>query len=205
MVNSSSGSLAQRQIYRAAMQLFADRGDTQVSVTDLAEAAGVARGTIYNNLDDLSGLFDLVAARLAAELNEQLTTVLAACDDPVLRLATGLRLLVRRAHLEPQLGRFICRFGLSATTLRAIWTGQPLADLKAAQAGGRLSFAPTQMAMAVNFISGATLGAILATVEGSKTWSEAGSETAEWVLVALGVPRREARRLAGAALPPLPH
>jgi len=197
-------SLAQRQIYRAAMQLFAERGLTQTSVTDLAQAAGVARGTIYNNLDDLSGLFDLVATDLAAELNGKITRALQGCDDPIRRLADGMRLLIRHTHAEPQFGRFVCRFGLSAATLRVIWTGQPLADLRAGLADGHYGFGEPQLSTAVNFISGATLGAMVTTLDGARTWSEAAGETVEWVLVALGVARSEARAMATGDLPPLP-
>ncbi|MBB5049153.1 AcrR family transcriptional regulator [Rhodopseudomonas rhenobacensis] len=198
-------SLAQRQIYRAAMQLFAERGLTQISVTDLAQAAGVARGTIYNNLDDLTGLFDLVATHLAAELNGKIIRALQGCDDPILRLANGMRLLIRHAHVEPQLGRFICRFGLSSATLRVIWTGQPLADLRAGLAAGRYGFGESQLPSAVNFISGATLGAMVITLDGAQTWSEAAAETVEWVLIALGVGKAEARALSTGDLPPLPE
>jgi len=196
--------LAQRQIYQAAMRLFAERGLTQISVTDLAQAAGVARGTIYNNLDDLSGLFDLVATHLAAELSDRIERALSDCDDPIRRLAIGIRLLIRHAHEEPQFGRFVCRFGLNAKTLRVIWTGYPLDDLEAGLTQRRYGFARDQLGSAVNFISGATLGAMVATLDGARTWSDAAAETVEWILVALGIPRDDARQLAIAELPALP-
>ena len=41
---------AQARIYEAALRLFADNGTTHASVTELAQAAGLARGTIYNNV-----------------------------------------------------------------------------------------------------------------------------------------------------------
>ena len=175
-------NLAQRQIYSAAMQLFAERGAMQISVTDLAQAAGVARGTIYSNLHDLAGLFDLVAAELAAEMHERVTQAVAQFDDPALRLAAGIRLCVRRAHHEPQWGRFVSRFGFSAASLREIWTGQPLSDLRAGLARGRYCFAESQLLSAANFISGATVGAIVVTLDGVKTWPEAGAEVAEWTI-----------------------
>ena len=53
---------AQQRIHAAALKLFAERGVTQVNVSDLAQAAGVARGTIYNNLSNPDGLFEEVAA-----------------------------------------------------------------------------------------------------------------------------------------------
>jgi len=201
-VIGASGS--QRQIYRAAMQLFAERGDAHVSVSELAQAAGVARGTIYNNLGDLRGLFDLVAAHLASELNERLNSALVGVEDPALRLATGLRLCLRRAHEEPQWGRFLCRFGCSAAVLLEVWRGQPLADLHAGLAVGRYRFEERQLETVLGFVSGAAIGAIMTVLEGVRTWREAGSDLAELTLAALGLPRDEARAISLAPLPPFP-
>jgi AcrR family transcriptional regulator len=197
-VTGASG--AQRQIYRAAIQLFAERGAAHVSVSELAQAAGVARGTIYNNLGDLSGLFDIVARQLAMEMNERLVEALVGIDDPALRLATGLRLCLRRAHDEPQWGRFLCRFGCSAAALQEVWRGQPLADLHAGLARGRFTFREEQLDSLVGFISGAALGAIVTVLEGARTWREAGSDLAELVLIALGVKREEALAISRTAL-----
>lgn len=192
----SGASGSQRQIYRAAMQLFAERGDARMTVSELAQAAGVARGTIYNNLGDLGGLFDLVAAELASELNQRLNAALAGLDDPALRLAAGLRLCLRRAHEEPQWGRFLCRFGCSAAALQEVWRGQPLADLHAGLARGRYLFREDQLDSVLGFISGAAIGAMMTVLEGLKTWREAGVDLAELTLTALGVPREEARAIA---------
>ena len=40
------------------MKLFAEQGVTQVTVSTLAAAAGVARGTVYSNVQDIDGLFE---------------------------------------------------------------------------------------------------------------------------------------------------
>ena len=49
---------AQVRIHRAAMQLFAENGGRQVTVSELAAAAGIARGTIYNNFESPEQLFE---------------------------------------------------------------------------------------------------------------------------------------------------
>ncbi len=183
------------------MKLFAERGDVHVTVSELAQAAGVARGTIYNNLGDLRGLFDIVAAQLAAELNERLVDALGGVDDPALRMATGLRLCLRRAHEQPQWGRFLCRFGCSSAALREVWRGQPFNDLRDGLELGRYRFRESQMETVVSFVSGATIGAMVTILDGAKTWREAGSDVAEFILVALGVDREEARAIAFSALP----
>jgi len=45
---------------------------------------------------------------------------------------------------------------------------------------------------------------MVATLDGARTWSDAAAETVEWILVALGIPRDDARQLAIAELPALP-
>ena len=52
---------AQRRIHDAAIRLFAEQGNHRVSVSDLAQAAGVARGTIYNNIETPEYLFEQVS------------------------------------------------------------------------------------------------------------------------------------------------
>lgn len=57
----------QRRIHQAAFRLFAERGTSQVNILDLAQEAGVARGTVYSNIDNMESLFEAVASHLAKE------------------------------------------------------------------------------------------------------------------------------------------
>lgn len=192
---------AQRRLHAAALKLFAERDVTQVNVRELAHAAGVARGTVYNNLGDPVRLFDEVAARFAEEMNDRIAAGFDGIPDPALRLANGIRLYIQRAHEEPHWGRFLIRFGCSNASLQQIWEGQPAADLMEGLQAGRYHFQPEQLASIIGLLGGAVLGAIFVVLEGFKTWRDAGSDTAELVLVSLGVPRAEARALATAPLP----
>lgn len=194
---------AQRRLQRAALQLFAERGVTRVNISELAEAAGMARGTVYNNLSDPDSLFTEVAAQLSAELSEQIAGSSRQIPDPAQRLANGIRYFTKRAHEDPHWGRFLCRFGLSTESLQQIWTGQPVKDLLEGLENGRYVFQQEQLASVVSLVSGGVLGAMLLVLEGRKTWRDAGSDTAEFVLTAIGVPREEARALACKELPAL--
>ena len=199
----TSVSNSQHLIYRAAMQLFAERGAMQINIKDLAQAAGVARGTVYNNLSNPEHLFEDVAANLALEMNERVIRSFGDIDDPALRLATGIRLYVRRAHDDPPWGRFLSRFGFSVISLQDLWNEQPLKDLQAGIESGRYSIRREQLASAVSFVAGSTLGAVYLVLEGIKTWRDAGSDAAELTLVSLGLQRHEARSLSSADLPAL--
>lgn len=195
---------AQQRIHAAALKLFAERGVTQVNVSDLAQAAGVARGTIYNNLSNPDGLFEEVAAQFADDMNQRITESFQGVSDPALRMSFGVRLYVKRVHEEPHWGRFITRFAASNASLQRVWQGQPSIDMMSGLQTGRFHFRPEQLASTISLLAGAVLGASFMVLEGIKTWREAGADAAELLLIALGVPRAEARELAAADLPVLP-
>ena len=195
---------AETRIHDAALRIFAEKGVTQLTVSELAEEAGVARGTVYNNLGSTDALFEEVAAGLADEMHRRVVSSFAEIDDPAHRLANGIRFFVRRAHEEPVWGRFIIRYAFSNDSLRAMWVGPPASDLRRGQEQKRYRIDPDQRQSALGMITGATLSAMLLVVEGHKTWRASGADTAELVLRALGVAPREARKIANLELPPLP-
>lgn len=195
---------AQRRIYDAATRLFAERGVTAVNVSDLAEAAGVARGTIYNNGVSIESLFTEVAAHLADEMNRRVAASFEEVEDPALRIALGIRHYLRRAHEEPDWGRFIARFGLTPEMMQKLWSGPPTRDLMAGLDAGRFKFRLEQLPSAIAMIGGSVMSSLFLVLHGHQTWREAGSHCAELVLRGLGITPKQAAQLARAELPPLP-
>ncbi len=200
-----SPALAQSRIYDAAVRIFAEHGTTHANVTELAHAAGLARGTIYNNVDNLDSLFEEVATALANEMHARVIASFTTIKDPARRLACGIRFFVRRAHEEPHWGRFIVRFAFSTATMRGMLAGPPMRDLRDGLARGRYSFRPEQMESVVGFIGSTTIAAMWLVLDGEKTWRDAGADAAELTLRSLGVPAQEAIALATTDLPPLPE
>jgi len=194
---------ARRRIHAAAMKLFAESGETKVSISELATAAGMARGTIYSHVPDVDGLFEDVAGQLAQEMTERVVAGFAGISDPAQRLAIGVRQYIRRAHEEPLWGRFMSRFGLSPAVLRAVMSSEALTDFESGVASGRYRVMPSQIPAMVALLAGGTLAAMLPVLDGHGTWREVGADTAELLLAALGVDRDEARALARSELPPL--
>lgn len=193
----------QKRIHQAALQLFAEKSVGEISVSELAHLAGVARGTVYNNLHSVDSLFEEIAGELSQEMNQRVVNSAEAGVDPVQRLANGIRFYVRRAHEEPQWGSFIVRYAASNNLLQELWSGPPVHDLLYGIAHSRYLLKPEQLPTAMALIGGAVLAAALLVLQGHKTWREAGSETAEFILRALGVDAAEAMRLASLELPPL--
>lgn len=185
------------------MRLFAERGVTQLSISELAEAAGVARGTLYNHGVEAESLFETIATELTREMTLRIDATLADVTDPAERIAMGMRLFIRRTSEEPIWGRFVTRFSPSHPTVRALLAGGPAKDLDQAMRKKRVKVRADQIVTSLSMMSGSVLAAMLLVLEGIETWREAGSSTAELYLRALGVPPEEARAISRRALPEL--
>lgn len=192
-------STAEQRIHDAALRLFAERGATQLTISELADAAGVARGTVYNNVAEPEALLSRVLALVASEMEARAKQHLASVSDPAERLARGVHLLIRRAHDEPHWGRFLCRFALSEHALQALWTGMMMDEMQEAVKAGRYSLLPEQVRTAIGMIWGVVIAAIYLVLEGHRTFRDASRDAAEFVLRALGVTKKDAQRLAALA------
>lgn len=191
------------RIHQAALQLFAERGSSDISISDLAEAAGVARGTIYNNLEKPEDLFGQVATDLASEMYARSVASMVGISDPATRLAMGIRMFARRAHEEPLWGRFIVRFSLSDAILGKMLGEPPSVDASRGIESGRYKLDAAFLPSMVGMIGGTGLSAMRLVLDGTLTWRDAGSQSAEMILRAFGIPAREAREIATLPLPPL--
>lgn len=194
---------AQLRIEEAAVRLFSERGNTQISVLELAKEAGVARGTIYNNVDSTEALFQRIAARFADEMHQRIVESVGFLEDPAAALAREIRFFVRRAHEEPAWGWFVFRFGLSDDGLRDLLHGMPRRAMEKGRRLGRYHFREELLPGVLVMIGGCTLSAMFMVLEGHATWRVAGSTAAELVLRAAGVDPDEAQRLANTDLPAL--
>lgn len=194
---------ARSKIYRAALRLFAENGASEVNVSDLAEAAGIARGTIYNNIDDPENLFAEVVASLSREMLSRTEATMQSIADPAERLATGLRLFVRRAHEDQDWGRFLVRFSLNHAALQLMVLEAPARDIERAVKSGRFKVEAAKLPALVMMLTGSTIAAMNAVIRGEAAWRDLGSTTAELFLRAGGVSAAEARRLSRLDLPPL--
>lgn len=192
-----------QRISEAALRLFVEKGTTQLTISELAQAANVARGTLYRNIGSMDDLFDRVVAEFSKDLHARVSASFAGIDDPAARLATGLRLWIRYAHENPAIGRFAVKFGLSEESLRAVLSGPPMRDISAGLAAGRYQIGELSIDSIASLIVGATVSAMWMVFEGHQTWREAGSSTAELVLRAMGIEPTEARKISTTELPRL--
>jgi len=78
------------QIFDAARTLFAERGSEGVTMAEVAEAAGVARATVFNQFGSKHGLVEAITEDVFSGYVELLDNALAATKTPVPGLVLGL-------------------------------------------------------------------------------------------------------------------
>jgi AcrR family transcriptional regulator len=195
---------AQNRIQEAALRLFAEKGSTQITISALAQAAGIARGTVYNNIDKPHALFESVATRLVDEMHVRIVASFNPALDPAVRLANGIRFFMRRTHEEPTWARFINRFAHSEESLKKLFAGPPIQDVLLGLSQQRYDFRREQLHSVGALIAGTVLSSMPLVLQNIRSWEDAGSDAAELVLRALGVAAHEAKRLATLPLPDLP-
>jgi AcrR family transcriptional regulator len=75
-----------REIARAAIALFSKKGFAATSVEEIAEAAGIGKGTIYEYFKTKEGVFVAAIEEWIGEAETQILEILHGIDDPVERL-----------------------------------------------------------------------------------------------------------------------
>lgn len=100
------GGATRRQIIDAAVRLIADHGYAATSVDEIADAAGVAKGSVYYNFGSKSELFAAVLAEGVARLTQGLRGALAAAGArrPLEVLAEEL---LREVHGHPAFAKVL--------------------------------------------------------------------------------------------------
>ncbi|MEM9037287.1 MAG: TetR/AcrR family transcriptional regulator [Actinomycetota bacterium] len=180
------------RVVDAAERLMRDRGVDDVTIQDITEAADVGHGTFYLHFKSKGEVLRPVIERLAAPVAEQIDTAARGSTDPALRVALGVR-FVLRAIAEDPLWSWYSRSGLSFSNLVADMGVQAREDITNGLDSGR--FDVGDVATTVSFIDGAIVGVVSAIDEGVPA-EELADGTAELMLRVLGIPTDEAARLA---------
>lgn len=188
-------------ILNAAMKLFGETGAEQLSVSDLAQAAGVSRGTIYNNLDHPSIRFDDITPALTRDLEDLIAQSFEGIDHPADRIAIVIKTVIKRAHREPVWADFVKRYVLVDKELQRFWANVPAGEVRRGQDMGLFDYNIDKISSITSVMGGATLIGMLYVRQGVKGWRDSGAEIAELVLRSLGMSKDEAQDHAQIELP----
>ncbi|MGO1501825.1 MAG: TetR/AcrR family transcriptional regulator [Marinobacter sp.] len=190
----------QRHILDTALRHFADTGEQSISVSDLSRTAKIARGTIYNNFDDVTNLFPMVTEQVCSRFENEARELISTVENPRVALSVLLGLFLRYAHELPEHGRFLIRFAPYIGRLRDIWSNLPYEVLRRAVEEGQLPLAKDQAVYYLQLLAGSTYGFMTLVVEGQKSWRESTEALSLMVLAACGVPQQDAKNDAREAL-----
>ncbi|NEC18016.1 TetR/AcrR family transcriptional regulator, partial [Streptomyces parvus] len=94
---------AREHLVVCATEVVADVGWAQASVTAVADAAGIAAGSVYQHFSSKSALAVEVFRRAAQREVDVLGEVLEGDGDPADRLRRGVEVFARRALENPGL------------------------------------------------------------------------------------------------------
>jgi AcrR family transcriptional regulator len=97
------------RIVEAALRVFADKGPDAPVIDDFIQAAEIARGTFYNHFRTIEELLTATSNWLEDDLMAAIDTVNGRFEDPVQRLATGIRLWLHLSRGDAVFCAFLVR------------------------------------------------------------------------------------------------
>lgn len=99
------------RLLESALVVCAQKGEEAPVIDDVIQHAGVSRGSFYNYFKTYEELLEAVAVQVGEDLVRIVDPAVCKYDDPLLRLALALRLLLNLMQRAPVLAAFVARLG----------------------------------------------------------------------------------------------
>ena len=168
----------------AVQQLCLASPPTPLTVSAVAERAGVAQGPFYNHFDSLDSALDGVGFLLMAEHGRLVESVTAGVDDPITVFAHSTRQTLRIVTENPGYGRLLFDSGLPVDRLLGGLRYRLGLDLDEGIRRGR--FRVDDADVTLSLVAGGVLGTALDLHRARLTASSIDLAT-EHLLMSLGV------------------
>lgn len=179
----------------AAVALFARDGFGVATAFDIAKAAGVANGTFYSYFRDREDIAHGVALGMAEITAERMAGVLPDSADARTRVAFATRRFVEEAAAHHEWGRLLAQAVSANSDLRQRVTQFIRADVELGVTQGWFDVEVDPPLL--DAVGALTLAALMQRLAGAPP--SIAVRFAELQLAMLGVPGREAARIAAAA------
>ena len=108
-------------LFEAGLKLFAERAVDTISIDDIVQKAGVAKGSFFNHFADKGEFASAVAMKIRIGVEVNIAAVNRDITDPALRLAQGICSFVQFALLDRQAAKSFAR-----ARAKSIGVGHPL-------------------------------------------------------------------------------
>ena len=180
------------QLIQAARALYAGPGAELVTIDDLVNEAGVAKGTFYVHFDHLIDLQAAVADELARDFDDLLQPLRLTLADPIERVAAGCAAFIRETLRDPAWGSLVARGAWALPTVASAARSNLTEDLRQATAKGRLNAITPELGS--DIVAGIVLQAMRAA--GERRFSPSDAPTVvEAILRAIGIVSDEAHAI----------
>ena len=184
----------------AAVGLIAEGRGERASIQEITDAADIGFGSFYNHFDSKDQLFRTASQEVLERWGQMIDRACAGIDDPAEVFAVSLRISGRLGWTHPDLARFITGAGLDLLDEPRGLAPRALRDIQLGQAAGRFSVPHADIALSA--VAGGLLGLLRVHQDQPEQIDEtAVDQLAEAILRMLGLPAREAKRIAARELP----
>jgi AcrR family transcriptional regulator len=187
-----------RLLIASAIEAFSRRGVGGTSLPEIAAAAGVTIGTVYNHFRSKADLVSAVAIELAETIRARSAPGRAQLKTATEQMAAGCRRYLGLAETTPRWALLILDVASIDPGFRRTVTGFVTTELRKGLRSGE--FTVDDAAAALDLVIGATMEGMRNIALGTARKGHAVRVT-ESILRALGVPAAEARRAASGPLP----
>lgn len=189
------------KIIAAAFDLFGSEHGLYSRIEDIADRAGVTRPTFYNHFSGMDELREALTSEVTHDFLAAVTATVAQMPDPRQRAASAIRYYLHRARRDRQWAWSMLNMSANGIIFGAETYRQAEQTVIEAMEAGLLPI-PSSM-IGRDIILGSVLAAIGTLVRGDPPDGYC-EMIAGYILLGLGVPMDDARRLAHLPLPPLP-
>ncbi|WP_292151994.1 TetR/AcrR family transcriptional regulator [Brevundimonas sp.] len=189
------------RILAAAFGLFDERGMDRVTVDDVRDAAGLARGSFYNYFSTYEDMLKDMAATITAQLNTEQSLFFDHLTDPAERICRNIQYTILRLSSDPSCSGVMVRVTPLIGPATPHMRQHAEASMRQAQVIAAIDVPSPAVAMDMGY------GLVVMLIRRAMTDGLAVGdiEAAGLMLLrAFGVPEDRAQAIAAAPLPTMP-
>lgn len=187
-----------RQLIAAAIATFSAHGVADTTMQQIAVAAGMTTGTVYNHFRTKAEIVRAVALSIAQTIRERSAPARAVLETGAEQMAAGCRRYLGLAQSSPAWALLILDVASLDPTFRKTVTGFVLTELR--RGVRRKEFTVVSEAAALDLVIGATMEGMRRIALGQANRQHAAAVAAS-ILRGLGVGPARAQRISTKPLP----
>lgn len=187
-----------QQLLDAALKIYAQKGAGELALNELAQEAEVSNGTVYNYFRTKEEVLEAVSLAQAEALAHEIAQISAGVASGAERVAIGIRAFVLRASRNPEWASALINIVRYAEGMRSALGNYVRNDVRVGLRQGQFDYENEDLAIGL-LVSG-VISSMIAIVEARFKHGD-DCVIAAMLLQALGMNSKDARVVAGKALP----